>query len=182
MALSLERALLRLKRMEAALIRSQLAQPDILPLADYELLRYALVLGRLQAFTPGVAGRAQQPTSSTRPEVLLDPAPISLLRELLLEQLYVPLREQRNIVLRLTQLKQRVATVKEACKQARETVLAKHAADFSADELDAELCHKVLVLAPGGGGGSGFVYIGLVARLQAAGIRPTLLAHLLAPC
>lgn len=173
MALSLERALLRLKRMEAALIRSQLAQPDILPLADYELLRYAMVLGRLQAFKPGVAGRAQQPTCSTRPEVLLDPAPISLLRELLLEQLYVPLREQRNIVLRLTQLKQRVATVKEACKQARETVLATHAADFSADELDAELCHKVLVLAPGGGGGSGFVYIGLVARLQAAGIRPS---------
>ena len=43
MALSLERALLRLKRMEAALIRSQLAQPDILPLADYELLRYAYI-------------------------------------------------------------------------------------------------------------------------------------------
>ena len=59
MALSLERALLRLKRMEAALIRSHLAQPDVLSQADYELLRYALVLGRLQAFVPGVAGVAQ---------------------------------------------------------------------------------------------------------------------------
>ena len=56
MALSHERALLRLKRMEAALIRSHLVHPEVLPQADYELLRYALVLGRLQAFTPGVAG------------------------------------------------------------------------------------------------------------------------------
>lgn len=172
MALSSERALLRLKRMEAALIRSHLAQPDILPQTDYELLRYALVLGRLQAFVPGVAGAAKRQTASSRAEVVLDSAPIDALRELLLAQLYEPLREQRNLVLRLSQLRQRVGNVAEACQLARATVLANHANAFSAEELDAEICNKVLVLMPGGGGGSGFVYIGLVARLQSVGIRP----------
>ena len=173
MALSHERALLRLKRMEAALIRSHLAQPDVLLQADYELLRYALVLGRLQAFVPGVAGIAQGTASVTRAEVVVSPEPIQALRELLLAQLYEPLREQRSVVLRLSQLRQRVSAVHQACKLARDHVLAHHSSDFSAAELDAELCHKVLVLAPGGGGGSGFVYIGLVARFQAAGIRPS---------
>ena len=39
-------------------VQHHLAQPDVLPQADYELLRYALVLGRLQAFRPGVASAA----------------------------------------------------------------------------------------------------------------------------
>lgn len=51
-----ETARLRIKRMEAALIRSHLARPDVLPAADYELLRYALVLARLERFLPGAAG------------------------------------------------------------------------------------------------------------------------------
>jgi len=171
MALSHERALLRLKRMEAALIRSHLVHPEVLPQADYELLRYALVLGRLQAFTPGVAGAAS-PQPAGR-EVVLSAAPVTALRTTLLALLYEPLREQRGLLLRMAQVRQRVDAVRQATKQARDTLLAAHLQDFSSAELDAELCHKVLVLTPGGGGGSGYVYIGLVARLQAAGIRPS---------
>ena len=171
MVLTLEQSLLRLKRMDAALIRGQLAHPEVLPQADYELLRYALVLGRLQAFTPGVAGASAAPAGVS--EVTLSEAPITTLRATLLELLYEPLREQRGLLLRMAQLRQRVDTVRQATKRARDAVLAAHMQDFSAAELDAELCNKVLVLAPGGGGGSGYVYIGLVARLQAAGIRPS---------
>ena len=82
MALTHERELLRLKRMEAALIRSHLAHPEVLPQADYDLLRYALVLGRLQAFTPGVAGAAAAPADAR--EVTLSAAPINALRAALL--------------------------------------------------------------------------------------------------
>lgn len=172
MALTLERALLRLKRLEAALIRSHLAQPDVLPQADYELIRYALVLGRLQAFRPGAAG-VPDPSRVVRAEVALLPEPVTALRELLLARLYAPLREQRNVLLRLAQLRQQVEVVREATRAARDALLAHHAGEFTAAELDAELCHKVLVLAPGGGGGSGFVYIGLVARLREAGLQPS---------
>lgn len=171
MALTRERALLRLKRMEAALIRSHLAHPEVLPLADYELIRYALVLGRLQAFVPGVAGAASTVTDGR--EVTLADAPVTALRDTLLALLYEPLREQRGLLLRMAQVRQRVDAVRQATRQARDALLAAHAGDFTAADLDAELCHKVLVLTPGGGGGSGFVYIGLVARLQAAGIRPS---------
>lgn len=167
-----ERARLRLKRLEAALIRSHLQHADVLPQADYDLLRYALVLGRLQAFAPGAAGPADA-ARARRAEVRVVEAPVAALREQLLGWLYGPLREQRNLLLRLAQVRQQITQVREAVRVARAAVLAAHADDFSADELDAELCHKVLVLAPGGGGGSGFVYIGLVARLREAGIAPS---------
>ncbi|MEL0028296.1 MAG: patatin-like phospholipase family protein, partial [Perlucidibaca sp.] len=143
-----------------------------LPQADYELLRYALVLGRLRAFQPGVAG----PRDSGRPqraEITLFSEPVDALRQVLLDQLYAPLREQRNLLLRLAQLRQQVDSVRIATRAARHALLEHHAGDFSMAELDAEICHKVLVLAPGGGGGSGFVYIGLVARLREAGLMPS---------
>ena len=75
MALTLERKLLRLKRLEAALIRSHLQHPDVLPQADYDLLRYALVLGRLQAFAPGAAGPADA-GRTVRAEVKVSEAPV----------------------------------------------------------------------------------------------------------
>ena len=144
----------------------------MLPKADYQLLRYALVLARLRAFSPGAAGpRGEQ--REVRKEVTLNTSPVSSLRQLLLDTLYVPLREQRNILLRLSQARQQVDGVRTATAQARRELIATHAHDFSAAELDAELCHKVLVLMPGGGGGSGFVYIGLVARLKAEGLMPS---------
>ena len=172
MSLSEESALLRIKRMEASLIRSQLAHSDVLPKADYELLRYALVLARLRAFSPGAAGPRGE-RRGVRREVTLNTSPVASLRQFLLDTLYVPLREQRNILLRLSQVRQQVGSVRTATAQARRELVATHADDFSAAELDAELCHKVLVLAPGGGGGSGFVYIGLVARLKAEGLLPS---------
>lgn len=172
MSLSEESALLRIKRMEASLIRSHLKHSDVLPKADYELLRYALVLARLRAFSPGAAGpRGEQ--RKARKEITLNTTPVASLRQLLLDTLYVPLREQRNILLRLSQVRQQIDGVRTATAQARRELIATHAHDFSAAELDAELCHKVLVLAPGGGGGSGFVYIGLVARLKAEGLMPS---------
>ncbi len=172
MSLPLETALLRLKRMEAALIRSHLANPDVLSQPDYELLRYALVLGRLRCFQPGVAG-AHDAARPRRPEVVLVTEPVDALRQVLLDQLYGSLREQRNLLLRLAQLRQQVDSVRIATRAARHAVLEHHVNDFSAAELDAEICHKVLVLAPGGGGGSGYVYIGLVARLREAGLMPS---------
>lgn len=172
MSFNTERAFLQIKHMEAALIRSQAKHSDVLPLADYELLRYALMLARLRRFSPGSAGPGSI-KRVTRPDVVLNTTPISTLRKLLLETLYAPLREQRNYLLRLSQVRQRVMIVREATEQARREILATHAHDFTAAELDAELCNKVLVLAPGGGGGSGFVYIGLVARLKAEGILPS---------
>lgn len=172
MSLSEESALLRIKRMEASLIRSHLIHTDVLPRADYELLRYALVLARLREFSPGAAGPRTH-AREVRKAVTLNTSPVASLRKLLLDTLYVPLREQRNVLLRLSQVRQHVDAVRMATAQARRELLATHAHDFTAAELDAELCHKVLVLAPGGGGGSGFVYIGLVARLKAEGLMPS---------
>ena len=51
-------------------------------------------------------------------------------------------------------------------------LIEKHANDFSAAELDAEVGYKKLVTVLGGGGGAGFVYIGGMQRLLEAGHVP----------
>ena len=40
--------------------------------------------------------------------------------------------------------------------------------------LDAELSHKRLVLVLGGAAGSGYIFLGALARLERLGIRPAL--------
>lgn len=172
MALSREMTLLRLKRMEAALIRSQLANSEVLPADDYDLIRYALVLARLQAIRPGAVA-LERPEHSVVPDVELADEPLQTLREILLDLLYEPLREQRNLLVRLAQLRKLADRVRVATRDARLSLLAAHEGQFSADDLDKEVCHKVLVMIPGGGGGAGFVYSGFVARMQADGISPS---------
>lgn len=172
MSLSLEMTLLRLKRMEAALIRSQLANSSVLPSADYDLLRYALVLARLQAVRPGAA-RSAAPARLAVADVVLDQLPLEPLRALLLELLYPPLREQRNLLLRLAQLRQQVDRVRVAAATARQALLQSHTGELTASDLDEEICHKVLVIMPGGGGGAGYVYSGFIAHLLKEGIQPS---------
>ena len=65
----------------------------------------------------------------------LSPAMMVLIhrgRELLLARLYAPLREQRNVLLRLAQLRQQVEVVREATRAARDALLAHHAGEFTA--------------------------------------------------
>ena len=54
----------------------------------------------------------------------------------------------------------------------RRLLIERHANDFSAAELDAEVGYKKLVTVLGGGGGAGFVYIGGMQRLLEAGHVP----------
>ncbi|MDO9621521.1 MAG: hypothetical protein Q7I91_06425, partial [Moraxellaceae bacterium] len=150
MALSREMTLLRLKRMEAALIRSQLANSEVLPADDYDLIRYALVLARLQAIRPGAVA-LERPEHSVVPDVELADEPLQTLREILLDLLYEPLREQRNLLVRLAQLRKLADRVRVATRDARLALLAAHEGQFSANDLDKEVCHKVLVMIPGGG-------------------------------
>lgn len=151
-------ARLRLKRLEAALIRTQLQHEGVLPTRDAELVRYALILGRLTA----VGDHAL-------PDEVLAP-----FRDQILVHLTGPLREIPNTPLRLIQVRQQVDRIRVLTQAARLAVLSA-VPTLSPSALDQEICHKVLVLIPGGGGGAGYVYAGFVARLLADDVIPAYL-------
>ena len=159
------RTLLKLQRMEMALVRAWLAHPDRMPERDFHRLRYILGFARLHRFAPGAALRGTH-----RADVDVDPAIIEPFRELVLRALYRPLHREESLRERLTQSAAVIGPLSAALADARPRLLAQHRADFSEMELDAEAGRKALVTIAGGGGGAGYVYIGAAARLRAEGL------------
>lgn len=86
--------------------------------------------------------------------------------------LYAPLREEPDPVTALEGAKDVLATLVDDQDDQRRVLIERHGSDFSATELDAEVGYKKLVTVLGGGGGAGFVYIGGMQRLLAAGQVP----------
>ncbi|MGQ0697392.1 MAG: patatin-like phospholipase family protein [Panacagrimonas sp.] len=159
------KTLLKLQRMEMALVRAWLAHPDVMPERDFRRLRYILGFSRLHRFAPRAALRG-----IARPEVEVDPGIIDPFRELVLRALYRPLHSEEELKERLSQSASVLAPLSAALADARPRLLARHHADFSETELDAEAGRKALVTIAGGGGGAGYVYIGAAARLRAEGL------------
>jgi predicted acylesterase/phospholipase RssA len=159
------KTLLKLQRMEMALVRAWLAHPGLMPERDLHRLRYILGFARLHRFAPGAALR-----SPRRGDIDVDPAVVEPFRELVLRALYRPLHKEDSLRERLTQSAAVLGPLQAALVDARPRLLAVHQKDFSEAELDAEAGRKALVTIAGGGGGAGFVYIGAAARLRAEGI------------
>lgn len=159
------KTLLKLQRMEMALVRAWLAHPDAMPEPDFQRLRYILGFARLHRFAPGAALKGPR-----RPDVETDPAIIEPFRELVLRALYRPLLKEDGLRERLHQSAAVLSPLVAALVDARPRLLSHHRMDFSAAELDAEAGRKALVTIAGGGGGAGYVYIGAAARLRAEGL------------
>ncbi len=162
-----EEALLRLQGLEQSLLRAHLQHPEPMLPREYQRLRYALRLAALERFEPGAAlGRRG------RGDVTADAQIIEPLRRQLLEAMSGPLREEKDPRQRLCAAAVALRPLERAVRDTRHRLLQRHAGEFDAEALDAELCRRTLVLIAGGGGGAGFVYVGALARLQAAGIAP----------
>lgn len=160
-----EKTLLKLQRMEMALVRAWLAYPKLLPDRDVQRLRYLLGFARLRTFAPGAAQRGVR-----RADVTPDPAIILPFRELVLRALYRPLFREDSLRERLVRSAEVLEPLSAALADARPRLLAQHQCEFSEAELDAEVGRKALVTSMGGGGGAGYVYIGAAARLRAEGM------------
>jgi predicted acylesterase/phospholipase RssA len=134
---------------------------------EYQRLRYVLRLAALDRFEPGAAlGRRGR--GDVTPEARL----IAPLRQQVLEAMHGPLRLEKDVRQRLCAAAVALRPLERAAQDTRRQLLLRHAGEFGAEELEAELCRRQLVLVAGGGGGAGFVYVGALARLQAAGIAP----------
>ncbi|POX92212.1 hypothetical protein C3477_06345 [Mycobacterium kansasii] len=164
---SAEPALL-LQKMENRLIRQHLANPDVLSDEELRKLRYLLNFARLADFEPGAAGPGG---SRGRGDVSVG-AEIAPWRSRVTDALYGPLREEADPVTALKAARDALQSLAPDQDDQRRVLIERHGNDFSAAELDSEVGYKKLVTILGGGGGAGFVYIGGLQRLLAAGQLP----------
>ena len=157
--------LLRLQRMEMALVRAHLARPGEMSDADYQCLRYVLSFARLDRFAPWRDGQYAE-------DVALDQTILGPFRVQVFHYLFDCLRNERDLSARLAAAASAVPELAAGVREFRKQLLARHRSQISAEELDHEICNKKLVLILGGGGGAGFVYTGAQERLSQANILP----------
>jgi predicted acylesterase/phospholipase RssA len=149
-----------LEEMEIALVRAVVKNPDLANPIEEGIVRTALSLSRL--YRVRHEGRdvgmgaflspfREEVTRRLRP-VLLGKSP--------------PTREQ---------LLPHVRDLKEHTLHTRDALLKRFEDRVPADAIHKEIRHKALVMATGGGGGTGYVYVGVMALLDEFGLKPALL-------
>lgn len=160
------RILLRLQRMERALVHARQAHPEMIDEGDYQRLRYALSLARLDRFEPvdGNGGRGDK--------VTVDPTIVGPFRARVIHALFQPLRNERRVRQRLEGAAAAAPALATAAAETHRRLVERHRNEFSPAALHKELTQKAFTLVAGGGGGAGYVYVGALARLQEAGLRP----------
>ncbi|MCP3101303.1 patatin-like phospholipase family protein [Myxococcus sp. K15C18031901] len=150
-----------LEEMELALVRAVLAEPGLLDAREEATLRTALSLARLYKVPHG--------ERDVGVGALLTPFREEVERRLspVLRGPRVPTRDR---------LVPHVRDLREHAARARDGVLARLRGRIPPEALDRELRHKELVVVAGGGGGTAFVYLGVMNLLAEHGLQPKLLA------
>jgi predicted acylesterase/phospholipase RssA len=145
------------RRGELVLARKLREEPLFLSPPDVDVLRHALRVAQLSSLD-GERDALVAPIGSTRLRLLQLLAPA------------LPTDPRRVDAAVLHELIPRVAALVE---EARRSIFEAGLSDPEA--LDAELAHKRVALVLGGAGGCGYVYVGVLQRLEAMGITPSYL-------
>lgn len=161
---------LTLMRTEQRLIGALYDHPSLVERRTEHALRYALGLAQLSTFQPGAAALGKR---SDRPDVEVRHPELDRFRQQVLEHVAPSLLHTRHPRRRLESAVSAFGRVRRTMGETRAKILAAHANDFDADDLDLEVGQKTLVSVAGGGGGSGYVYIGAWEVLQNAGYVPS---------
>lgn len=131
-------------------------------------MRYALGFARIRTFQPGAAEVGKR---VARPDVTVRVDALDRYRKHAVDRFGSAIRT-RDSRKRINEAVRAFHELHGEHANARDAVLAAHANDFTARELDLEVGKKTLVSVAGGGGGAGYVYIGAWEQLQNAGLVP----------
>ncbi|MDF1566110.1 MAG: patatin-like phospholipase family protein [Deltaproteobacteria bacterium] len=157
------RAIRPLEEMEVQLVRACLESPGWLTRRQEHRIRYALSLARLTEVRTA-DGRDIDLSESLSPY-----------RQRLIDTLSPLLRDGAGLV-----EKPEVASLEpviwELAREQRDELMATSAARLPWEDVDREIRKKELVLACGGGGGVGYVYLGAFHALEDAGLIPALIS------
>ena len=150
-----------LEEMEISLVRAALANPSLCDAHEEAVLRTALSLARMY--------KVRHLGHDVGVGAWLEPFRLQIERRL--KPVLLPARgpvTRMSLLPQLKDLKERTIEVRDG--------LAKRFEDrLSGEAIDRELRHKALALVSGGGGGTGYVYVGVMSLLDEYGLKPQLL-------
>ena len=146
-------------RMETALVNDIASGKSPLTKPESDTVLYALALAKLR--TLHADGR----------DVLVDEA-LGYFRERIVDA-FRPIILDNHGAIDYYELGRLTPALHEEILRMEERLLRTHVNDFSREHLEDELTRKELVLVMGGGGGSGYVYLGAFAALEEAGVLPS---------
>jgi predicted acylesterase/phospholipase RssA len=146
---------------ELKLVRLVLSHPGAVHPRDESALRYALALARLVVLrlSSGADFDVEELTASLRDHV---------------HGILAPIFAQKPVD--PAAIARAIGPISQAARATRARVVVALAPHLAAADLERELTHRALVLACGGGGGSGYGHLGAFALLESAGLRPQLMA------
>jgi predicted acylesterase/phospholipase RssA len=144
---------------EASLVRALIKRPDRLPRIQELVLRQALNLARLWV------------VSGSGGECVVGPQ-LGPLRDKVR-----PLAERiaKTNDLDPLSLANDAQQIQPMLREKRESILQQHLGRLSPGDLDKELGDKALVLVLGGGGGCGYVHLGMFSVLESLNLLPKLI-------
>jgi predicted acylesterase/phospholipase RssA len=151
-----------LEELESALVRGALENPSLVTAHEEAILRTALSLARLY--------KVRQDGRDVGVGACLTPFREDLARRL------TPVLLPKSGRIERAQLLPQLRELKETTLATRDSMLQRFQGRLSFDAVDRELRNKSLVLVLGGGGGSGYVYLGVMALLDEYGLSPKLLS------
>ncbi|MBL8920779.1 MAG: patatin-like phospholipase family protein [Myxococcaceae bacterium] len=151
-----------LEELESALVRGALENPSLVTAHEEAILRTALSLARLY--------KVHQDGREVGVGACLSPFREDLARRL------TPVLLPKSGRIERAQVLPQLRELKETTLATRDSMLQRFKGRLTFDAVDRELRHKSLVLVLGGGGGSGYVYLGVMALLDEYGLTPKLLS------
>lgn len=151
-----------IEELECAVVRATLADPSLLTAHEEAIVRSALSLARL--YKVNHQGRDVGVGAS-----------LAGFREELTRQL-TPVLLPRNGKVERALLMPHLRDLKERTLTARDALVKRFSNRLPFEAIDHELRNKSLVLVLGGGGGTAYVYLGVMALLDEYGLTPKLLS------
>jgi predicted acylesterase/phospholipase RssA len=150
-----------LEEMEVRLVREVVDRPGFISASEENTLRYALSFARLKTVTH--LGHHTQVATAVAP---FRNEMIRRLKSVLLESTSI---RRELLVPHLKELGHRT-------REARLALLLRFAGELNGEALEREIREKALGLVLGGGGGTVYAYLGVIASLIQHGLRPRLIA------
>jgi predicted acylesterase/phospholipase RssA len=150
-----------LEEMEISLVRATLANPRLVDAHEEAVLRTALSLARMY--------KVRHDGHDVGVGAWLEPFRLEIERKL-----KPVLLAGRGGVTRLALLPH-LKDLKERTIEVRDGLAKRFEDRLSPEAIDRELRHKALALVSGGGGGTGYVYVGVMSLLDEYGLKPQLL-------
>lgn len=151
-----------LEELESAVVRAALADPTLIDAHEEATLRTAISLARLY--------RVRQEGRDVGVGAVLAPFREELSRRL------TPVLLPKSGKVERALLMPHLRELKERTLHTRDSLVARFSNRLSFETIDREIRHKSLVLVLGGGGGTAYVTLGVMALLDEYGLTPRLLS------